>query len=81
MVDGFVIRDADLCGVQLAGESSLDLRDGLVSEAEIGACIQVDGYDLSRLMEDVVYRDNTVNADTTMLPVPDPSAPISGEDG
>jgi hypothetical protein len=81
MVDGFVIRDADLCGVQLAGESSLDLRNGLVREAEIGACVQVDGYDLSRLMEDVVYRDNAVNADTTMLPVPDPSAPISGEDG
>jgi hypothetical protein len=42
-----------------------------VERAAIGACVQVDDYDLSRLMHDVQYRDNGLNLDTTTLTVPD----------
>lgn len=79
-VDDFVIRDAELCGAHVAGASTLDLRNGLVTGASIGACIQVDGYDITRLMQDVIYRDNDANLDATTLPVPDPLVP-TGTDG
>ncbi|MCH6550946.1 MAG: hypothetical protein IH804_02900 [Planctomycetes bacterium] len=48
-----------------------DLERGVVSDSEVGVCVQSDGYDLSRLQMDVQYRDNTTNLDTTALPVPE----------
>lgn len=39
--------------------------------------LQVPGYDLARLQEGVVYRDNGVNLDSTSLEVPDPTAPAT----
>lgn len=72
----FEIRGARLCGVFVApGEvfpdpASLDLESGLVAGSTIGACVQVDGYDLGRLSNDVDYQDNGTNLDATMLPVP-----------
>ena len=36
----------------------------------IGACVQVAGYDLDRLTQDVVYVDNGANLEATSLPVP-----------
>ncbi|RLB51597.1 MAG: hypothetical protein DRJ42_16550 [Deltaproteobacteria bacterium] len=71
----FEVRDAATCGVFLSAgdettEPSLDLQSGTVSESTIGACIQIDGYDLDRLSNDVQYSDNGSNLEATMLPVP-----------
>ena len=72
----FEVRDAATCGLFVAmdpvapGTPSLDVASGVVERSEIGACVQVDGYDLGRLMRDVVYRENGTNLDSTMLPVP-----------
>ena len=57
------------------GTTSLDAMNGLVTRAEIGACVQVPGYDLARISTDVEYRDNGSNLDTTTLPVPPPTPP------
>ena len=38
----------------------------------IGACIQIDGFDLSRIMRNVAYTDNESNLEATTLPVPEP---------
>jgi hypothetical protein len=79
----FEIRDAATCGLfvaQLPGAlepSSLDVETGIVARAAIGACVQIDGYELSRLMRGVVYADNGVNLDSTMLPVPMPSEVVA----
>jgi len=35
--------------------------------------VQVDGYNIGRLSNDVAYYDNGVNLDSTTLPVPEPS--------
>jgi hypothetical protein len=70
----FVIESAATCGVHLALDAEVDLSDGLVTEAEIGACVQVDDYDVDRLSMDVAYRDNQTNLDSTSLPVPEPAA-------
>jgi len=73
----FEVRDAETCGLMVAeapsveGVPSLDVASGVVSGSTIGACVQVDGYDLSRLTTDVEYSDNGVNLDTTMLPLPE----------
>jgi hypothetical protein len=46
---------AELPGLELP--SSLDLATGLVARSEIGACVQITGYELSRLMTGVEYRE------------------------
>ncbi len=72
----FEIRDSAICGFLLTpyestmDPASVDLATGVVSGSAIGACVQVDGYDLDRLTNGVVYVDNTTNLDSTMLPVP-----------
>jgi hypothetical protein len=83
----FEVTRAEVCGVFLAGsptamppEPSLDLRTGRVSGAAIGACIQVDGYDVARLSDDVIYVDNGVNLDATTLPVPEPTMAIGADE-
>ncbi len=69
-VERFVVSGAPLCGVHVAELGELDLSSGDVAGAAIGACVQVDGYDLARLMNDVVYHDNGVSLQATTLPVP-----------
>ena len=67
-----------LCGVLVGtqgvgtGPTSLDLVTGLVDRASIGACVQVDAYDTSRLMHDVEYRDvgTATMATTYVVPTP-----------
>jgi hypothetical protein len=66
----FVSTRAAICGVFVA-EGELDLAMGEVTATEIGACIQSDGYDLMRLTNQVLYRDNGTNLDVTELPVPE----------
>ncbi len=68
----FVVGGAELCGLQLAEGASIDLTGGVVSGTSIGACVQVDGYDLDRLSEAVIYRDNGTSLESTMLPIPEP---------
>jgi hypothetical protein len=76
----FRLSTAATCGLFLAEllgtAPSLDVESGLVEGAAIGACVQYDGYDLDRLMRDVTYRDNGVNLDATMLPVPEPPGTV-----
>ncbi len=69
----FEVRRSDLCGLQLAEGATVDLREGLVTGAEIGACVQVDGYDLDRLSENVDYVDNGASLQVTSLPIPAPN--------
>ncbi|RLB52075.1 MAG: hypothetical protein DRJ42_15665, partial [Deltaproteobacteria bacterium] len=72
----FELRDAAVCGIVLAPlagteeVTAVDLETGVVSNSPIGACVQIDGYDLDRLTGGVHYRDNGSNLDSTMLPVP-----------
>ncbi len=74
VVERFAISDVELCGVFLSQGSAateLDLHEGIVQGAAIGACLQVPGFSLDRLSDDVHYRDNGTNFDTdTSLPVP-----------
>jgi len=73
----FVIESAPLCGVYLADGGEADLSRGKVVSCEIGVCLTDDGYDVSRLTNDVEYRDNGSNLDSASPPVPLP--PSSGE--
>jgi len=76
-LERFRISDAATCGlivspaIGLTAGGQIDLSSGIVEGAAIGACVQVEDYDLARLRGDVVYRDNETNLDTTSLPVPD----------
>jgi len=78
-IEGFEIDGASTCGVFIAlPPANLELSSGVVSGSRIGACVQIDGHDLSSLMNDVVYRDNDVNLDATSLPVPPALGSIDG---
>jgi hypothetical protein len=71
---GFEVTSAGDCGIQLSGNANLDLDDGVIASNAIGACVQQDGYDLSRLSTNVRYAENGTNLDATTLPVPTPAA-------
>jgi hypothetical protein len=76
-VTGFRIEGAALCGVLVAqAPVAVDLSNGRIAGAAIGACVQVADYDLDRLRDDVAYDDNGVNVETTDLPVPDATVPL-----
>lgn len=77
-VSRFSIRNASLCGVQLALDGQLDLATGEITGCAIGACVQVDGYDFARLSTGIEYRDNVRNLESTMLPVPSSSSTFGG---
>jgi hypothetical protein len=68
----FEVTNAGDCGVQVTEDAGLDLRDGVIAANSIGACVQQDGYDLSRLSTNVRYSDNGTSLDATMLPIPMP---------
>lgn len=70
----FRLADNALAGVQLANDGSVDLRDGVVSGNIVGINVQVPGYDVERLTNGVVFRDNETNLDSRELPLPDPTA-------
>ncbi len=75
-VNRFEVDDVQLCGVLLSYANAsttppeVDLSTGVIQNAEIGACVNLDSYDLERLSNRVVFRDNTTNLETTSLPVP-----------
>jgi hypothetical protein len=70
---GFAIRQAELCCILFADGASVDLFDGEITNNYIGACVHIEGYDLNRLFNGVLYRDNRINVETAGLPpAPDP---------
>ena len=75
--ENLVIDGADLCGVQLAFDATIDLVGGVIRGATVGACVQVDGYDVRRVASGVRYEDNGTNVETTTHAVPEPPPPPS----
>lgn len=71
---GLRVEGAPLCGVQVAEGGSLDVHSGSISSSAIGACVQVEGYDVARVVDGVVYRDNESNVDSGGAYVPPASA-------
>ena len=76
----FSIPHSDRCGVTVH-QASMDLHDGEISENTIGACINAEDFDLERLMDNVVYRDNERRLDPNFdMPVPEPALPLEWEE-
>ncbi|RLB52843.1 MAG: hypothetical protein DRJ42_13725 [Deltaproteobacteria bacterium] len=77
-IDGerIIIEGAALAAVIIVEDSAMDLRDGTVRGNPIGINIQAPGYDLSRVMNRMVFTDNGLNLDATALPLPDATATI-----
>jgi hypothetical protein len=70
---GFSLRQADLCGIALlSGGADADLHHGEIAEAPIGACVQIPGYDTSRLRDDVDYIDVGIPLQATSYETPEP---------
>lgn len=72
----FVVDGADLCGVVVgettmhSGGASMDLHQGTITGAPVGACIQVDGYDSARLRDGVQYRAVGIPLQATTYALP-----------
>jgi hypothetical protein len=83
----FAVGRSALCGLQLAtaadpltglpypDSGTIDLQEGEVAENPIGVNLQAPDFDVARLTDRVLYRDNDRNLDTDTLPVPDTVEP------
>lgn len=71
----FLVTRSLLVGVQVAHGGTMDLSQGEVSHCRVGANVETDGFDVTRLTDQVTYRDNDVNLQSNVLPVPDPGLP------
>jgi len=69
-VTRFHVAAGALAGVQVAG-GQLDLHDGEIRGHPIGANIQDEGFDVTRVSDTVRYVDNETNLDAMSLPVPE----------
>lgn len=74
-LERFALVRSKLCGVQVWRSASVDLVHGEIAENGIGACLGEAGYDIARLMQDVVYRDNGTTIDSREVYVPEPLVP------
>lgn len=72
----FVVANNPQCGVQLGRGGTVDLHVGEVRNNVIGANVQTDGFDLGRLQDQVVFRDNQRDLESLTLPLPDPGIPL-----
>jgi hypothetical protein len=66
----FSLEGCPVCGVRVLTGADVDLVDGTIRGNTIGACVEVDGYDLGRLNDNVTYVENESNLNSTSLPVP-----------
>ncbi|MCZ7680945.1 MAG: hypothetical protein M5U28_20040 [Sandaracinaceae bacterium] len=71
----FAILRSPLCGLQLARGAEMDLMGGEIAECSVGVCLQVADYDLGRLTNEVLFRDNGRTLEATDFPVPGPTDP------
>ncbi len=66
----FEVDGASPCGVVVLEDAAMDLAHGVVSHADVGACVQVPGFDPERLHADVEYRDVGVPLQATSYVLP-----------
>lgn len=64
-------------GEAFATYGALDLHVGEVSGNPVGANVHDPGFDIARLTDQVVYRDNGRDLDATSLPLP--AAPVPND--
>ncbi|MFK7988795.1 MAG: hypothetical protein AB8I08_22435 [Sandaracinaceae bacterium] len=77
----FEIAGSPLCGVQVAEGGQLDLVEGRVTDGLIGACVQVEDFDVGRIERGVTYVRNERNLDSASRTIPAsqlPSVPPTG---
>lgn len=69
-LDSFEVDGARPCGVAVVEGGGMDLAHGVVSHADVGACVQVPGFDPERLHADVAYEDVGVPLQATTYTLP-----------
>lgn len=74
-LQNFLIESADLCGLLIAGNGHVNLFSGRIRHNPVGVCLQVDGYDVRTLMNDVLYEGNGTTLEATTFPIPDAADP------
>jgi hypothetical protein len=80
-VERFAFLGSETVGLQLMDDASLTLRNGRVEGCQVGANVQIPGYDLQLLQELVEYLDNLVDIDAQDLPPPPPLSEWECDDG
>lgn len=74
-VQRFAVARSQFCGVIVGDDeppalTAVDLSEGTISTAAIGACVQVAGFDVERLHDRVAYVDVEVPLQATSYPLP-----------
>jgi hypothetical protein len=68
--EGLSVTGAPLCGVQVVDGASLDVGRSTLAGNAIGACVQIDGYDLARIVGTTRFEENGRNVETVGVWVP-----------
>ena len=74
--DGFTIRGSALCGLLITRGAGVELRNGLITQNVVGACLPDADYDIDGLTATVRYVDNGINLEARTLPVPSALSPL-----
>lgn len=76
----FLVTRNALAGVLVGLGGEMDLSYGEISSNPIGASVHDSSFDVERLMDHVIYKDNDRNLDTTELPIPEMGDPMDLRD-
>ncbi|MEM7604070.1 MAG: right-handed parallel beta-helix repeat-containing protein [Myxococcota bacterium] len=70
-VQRLAIDGAAFCGLHVDETSALSVASGTIANSAVGACLHGDRTQLDALSRTVLFRDNDLNVDTAILPIPD----------
>ena len=71
----FRLETSAQCGLQLAASGDAALARGAVRGHAIGVCLQVPGFDVAKLQDEVIYESNGRNLDAQDVPLPTLTVP------
>ncbi len=77
-ISRFQILRSALAGVIIARDGEMDLSKGEIAENPIGANVQAGEFDTDRILrDDIRFRDNDLNLDSSEIPLPEPVDDVS----
>ena len=67
-MSSFIVERAALCGVFIGRDGQMDLHDGVIRDSPFGLCLEVEGYDVARLTDNVAFVNNGMNSAMSVDP-------------
>jgi len=76
VAERFLIADNAVVGLTIGDGGTADLSIGEISGNRLGVNVDTDDFDVARLSDRVVYKNNERDLDANQLPVPESTNPL-----